>query len=365
MENLPEFSVSDFVALTNQTLEYAYPMVLVTGEVESFKVNQSKYVFFNIKDGGASVGCFMMVFALRVPIEDGMRVTLRARPKLTKFGKFSLTVDSIRPVGEGAIKKSFELLRAKLEQEGIFAPERKRLLPKIPRRVGVVASVQSAGYADFVKIIGERWAGLTLVVHHATVQGEGAPAAIMAALDRLNQIDNPLDVIVLLRGGGSADDLAAFNDEPLVRAIAASRTPTMMAVGHEVDVTLCDMAADVRASTPSNAAQILTPDAREVSRRVEDLIYQIKPFMMQNVAQLEIEVNRLLESARQALSAQVESRENRVQEYRRLLASYDPANILRRGYAIVRGVTNVGESINVETKDAIVTAKVIGYERKK
>ena len=120
----PQFSVSDFIALTNQTLEYAYPSVDIEGEVSSFKVNQGKFVFFDLKDAGASVGCFMMLFQLRVPIEDGMKVVVTASPKLTQWGKFSLTVRAIRPSGEGSLKKSFELLKAKLDKEGLFAPER-------------------------------------------------------------------------------------------------------------------------------------------------------------------------------------------------------------------------------------------------
>ena len=152
-----QFSVSDFVALTNQTLEYAYPSVQIEGEVASFKVNQGKFIFFDLKDAGASVGCFMMLWQLRQPIEDGMKVIVTASPKLTQWGKFSLTIRAIRPSGEGDIKKSYELLKAKLDKEGLFAPERKRPLPRIPKRVAVISSVQAAGYADFIKILNARW----------------------------------------------------------------------------------------------------------------------------------------------------------------------------------------------------------------
>src|SRR5665648_273171 len=151
----PLFSVSDFIALTNQTLEYAYQSVQIEGEVSSFKVNQGKFVFFDIKDDGGSVGCFMTVWQMRVPIEDGMKIIISASPKLTNWGKFSLTVKSIRPVGEGALKKSFELLKAKLDTEGLFALERKRVLPTVPRHIAVISSMQSAGYADFIKILND------------------------------------------------------------------------------------------------------------------------------------------------------------------------------------------------------------------
>jgi len=141
----PRLSVSDFIAITNQTLEYAYPIVEIEGEVASFKINQGKFVFFDIKDAGASVGCFMMLFQLRLPVEDGMKVIVTASPKLTQWGKFSLTVKAIRPSGEGSIKKSFELLKAKLDQEGLFAIERKRPLPSIPKHIAVISSAQAAG----------------------------------------------------------------------------------------------------------------------------------------------------------------------------------------------------------------------------
>ncbi|HET8883963.1 MAG TPA: exodeoxyribonuclease VII large subunit, partial [Candidatus Saccharimonadales bacterium] len=172
---VPQLSVSDFIALTNQTLEYAYPSIEVEGEVASFKVNQGKYVFFDIKDAGGSVGCFMTVWQLRVPIEDGMKVVVTATPKLTQWGKFSLTVRAIRPSGEGSLKKSFELLRAKLDKEGLFAAERKRVLPGLPQHIAVISSAQAAGYADFIKIIGDRWGGLQIDVASVQVQGASAP----------------------------------------------------------------------------------------------------------------------------------------------------------------------------------------------
>ncbi len=174
----PKLTVSDFIAVTNQTLEYAYPLVEIEGEVASFKVNQGKFVFFDLKDAGGSVGCFMMLFSLRVPIEDGMKVIVTATPKLTQWGKFSLTVKSIRPSGEGSLKKSFELLLAKLDKEGLFAPERKRPLPALPRYIAVISSPQAAGYADFIKIIGDRWGGLRIDVAAVTVQAPTLPTKL-------------------------------------------------------------------------------------------------------------------------------------------------------------------------------------------
>ena len=242
------------------------------GEVASFKVNQGKWVFFDIKDASGSVGCFMSLFQLRVPIEDGMKVVIRATPKLTAWGKFSVTVQSIRPSGEGSLKKSFELLKAKLDKEGLFSPDRKRQLPEIPEHVAVISSTSAAGYADFMKILDDRWGGLKVDVAHVQVQGESAPEQMIRAITYFNQCEILPEVLVIIRGGGSADDLSAFNDEPLVRAIAASRIPTLVGVGHEVDVSLADMVADVRAATPSNAAQLLVPDRHEFSGMLRQLV---------------------------------------------------------------------------------------------
>ena len=250
---IPRFGVSGFVELINQVLEFSCSAVEIEGEVASFKVNQGKWVFFDLKDEEASVGCFMPVYQLRTPIEDGMKLVVRAQPKVTKWGKFSVTVQSYRPLGEGSLRKSFQLLHAKLEKEGIFATERKRSLPQIPARIGVISSTQAAGYADFIKIVNESWGGLQIDVAHVQVQGEAAADQIVAAINRFNESQTPPEVLVIIRGGGSADDLNTFNDELLVRAIAASRVPILVGIGHEVDMTLADLAADVRASTPSNA----------------------------------------------------------------------------------------------------------------
>src|SRR5476651_1057611 len=203
MENV-RLSVSDFIAVTNQTLEYAYPSVEVEGEVASFKVNQGKFVFFDIKDAGGSISCFMTVWQMRVPIEDGMKVIVTAVPKLTQWGKFSLTVKSVRPSGEGAIKKSFEILKQKLESEGLFSPERKRPLPISPRHVAVVSSTQAAGYADFIKIVDDRWGGVKIDVANVQIQGATSADQIIRAIDYFNQQEGLPEVLVIVRGGGSA-----------------------------------------------------------------------------------------------------------------------------------------------------------------
>ena len=351
-------SVSDFIAVTNQTLEYAYPLVEIEGEVASFKVNQGKFVFFDIKDSGGSLGCFMTVWQLRTPIEDGMKVIVTATPKLTQWGKFSLTVKAVRPSGEGALKKSFEILKAKLDKEGLFALERKRQLPTIPSHIGVISSTQAAGYADFIKILDDRWGGLEVEVAHVQVQGASAPDQIIRALNYFNSREDMPEVLVIIRGGGSADDLSAFNDEQLVRAIAASRIPTLVGVGHEVDESLADMAADVRAATPSNAAQILVPDKNELIRAVKYQVRSLLPRVDSAIAQQSIKIKSLLAEALEVISDKADDSLNQLTAMRRILAELDPATVLARGYALLRGAPVIGGMIEVETNKTIIKAEV-------
>lgn len=360
MENTktPRLSVSDFIALANQTLEYAYPSIAVEGEVASFKVNQGKYVFFDLKDEGGSIGCFMTVWQLRQPIEDGMKVVVVAVPKLTKWGKFSLTIQAIRPSGEGSLKRSFDLLKEKLEKEGLFAEERKRHLPVTPEHIAVISSTAAAGYADFIKILDDRWGGLRIDVAHVQVQGDSAPEQMVRALRYFNAKDVLPEVIAIIRGGGSSDDLSAFNDERLVREIAASRIPTIVGVGHETDTSLADLAADVRAATPSNAAQMLVPDKKE---RIYLMMQQLQDKLSHLQKKADNESGRLHERLTDSLMIvyrRIEAVEMQLGGKRRLISELDPNRILERGYAIIRGEVTVGATIEIETKQSIAITEV-------
>ncbi|RYX78389.1 exodeoxyribonuclease VII large subunit [bacterium] len=354
----PKLSVSEYIALTNQTLEFAYPTVEIEGEVASFKVNQGKYVFFDIKDAGASVGCFMMVYALRVPIEDGMKVIISASPKLTQWGKFSLTVRAIRPSGEGSLKKSFELLKTKLENEGLFALDRKRPLPVSPRHIGVISSVQAAGYADFVKILNDRWGGVTVDVAHVQVQGTGAPDQMIKAIKYFNEREVLPEVLVIIRGGGSADDLSAFNDEQLVREIAASRIPTLVGVGHEIDQSLSDFASDRSAATPSNAAQIVVPDKHEVIRSAQATVRGLLPRMDRIIDDQRSDVRQRLRLCLDRIDEHVRTEMTEIDQIHTLLAQMNPQRVLERGYALLRGEARIGEYIQIETNQSLIKAEV-------
>lgn len=362
--NRLRLSVGEFIALANQTLEYAFPLVEIEGEVGSFKLNQGKYIFFDLKDVEGSIGCFMMAWQLRIAIEDGMKVIITATPKLTAWGRFSLTVKAIRPSGEGSLKKSFELLKIRLDKEGLFAPERKRMLPYPPVHIGVISSEQAAGYGDFVKILNDRWGGMKIELAHVQVQGAGAADQIIRALKYFNEQENLPEVLVLVRGGGSADDLSVFNDELLVREIAASRVPILTGIGHEVDETLADLAADVRAATPSNAAQLLVPDRQDVFRRLQQNITGIFPRLDYAIDDARATTKRSLTHMLIKTQHVWETDSAKLDALSRILAQLNPITVLAKGYAIVRGDVAVGSVIEVENKDSLVWAEVRNVKQK-
>lgn len=359
MENNPlQLSVSEFVELTNQTLEYAYPTVSVVGEVTEFRISQGKWVSFKLKDAGAVVGCFLTVYQLRMPVEDGMKLLVVANPRLNNKGFFSLNVRAMKPVGEGSIKKGFELLKAKLEAEGLFAPERKRRLPRVPQHVAVISSTESAGYADFCKIINERWGGMSVEVAHTQVQGVPAPDQIIRAIRYFNSLEVLPEVLVIVRGGGSAEDLMTFNDEPLVRAIAESRIPTLVGVGHEVDTSLADMVADVRAATPTNAAEILVPDRNEIIRAAHQQAASLGNQLTQAIDEYSARTREQLGAAFRRIQQKLDEHFERLAILRLATAQLNPENILKRGYALLRGDVKMGATVEIETLHEIAEAEV-------
>ncbi len=364
-----ELSVSDFVALHNQILEYALPSVSVVGELANFRVSKNRWVYFDLKDETASVRFFGTVYQMSGPLEDGMMLKVRGNPRLHPQFGFSITVLSMQPAGEGSIRKAFDLLQAKLTKEGLFESERKRALPYPPERIGIITSSESAAYADFLKIISARWSGLDIILADVQVQGEAAPGQIVQAIADLNALASPPEVLVITRGGGSADDLWAFNTEQVTRAVAASRIPTLVAIGHEVNVSLAELAADSRASTPSNAAEFLTPDKREVRARLTAAGTQLTQSLASSLKtsrraitdygrELQREVAQALARWQQGLRLQ-----------RQTLELLNPAAVLQRGYAIVRQTNGgktvrskhelvEGQSLTIQLHDGTVQAEV-------
>ena len=358
---------AEFVALVNQTLDYAYPHVTITGELANFRVSKGKWVYFDLKDDEATVHFFGTVYMLPGPLEDGMLLAVQGNPRLHPQYGFSVNVLRMRPVGEGSIKKAAALLEKKLAAEGLFDPARKRALPYPPRRVGLVTSGESAAYRDFVKVLAARWGGLDITLVDVQVQGEVAPAQITAAIAQLNMLADAPDVLVVTRGGGSAEDLAAFSTEQVTRAVAGSRIPTVVAIGHEVDVSLAELAADQRASTPSNAAELLVPDRRQALAGLSQLREQLGRAAGQTVKDARSTVQHALKLAQQTAEHSLQTSKQRLTLQRQLLAAFDPQAALQRGYALVRrgqklirsgAELQVGGDLAVQLADASVTAAV-------
>ena len=260
--------------LVRGLLEDALPLVWIEGELSNVARPASGHLYFTLKDSGAQVRCAMFrpkSAALRFRPVDGMQVLLRARVGLYEpRGEFQLVAESMEPAGEGALQRAFEQLKAKLAAEGLFDAARKRSLPRYARRIGVITSATGAAIRDVLSVLSRRWPLADVEVLPVPVQGREAPPAIVAMLKKASASAR-YDVLLVTRGGGSLEDLWAFNDEAVARAIHASTIPVVSAVGHEVDFSIADFVADLRAPTPSAAAELLVPDAQTTLRHLRQL----------------------------------------------------------------------------------------------
>ena len=277
----PVYSVTRLTREIRQVLEGALGTVVVEGEVSNFKAAASGHWYFNLKDEGAQIRCIMFRQAaqgVRFQVEDGLLVRLRGRVTVYEArGEYQIQALVLEPQGVGALQLAFEQLKARLEAEGLFDPARKRPLPFLPRRIGIVTSPQGAAIRDMLTVLERRFPGLPVLIYPARVQGAGAAAEIaegIAALGRL-AAEQAIDVLIVGRGGGSAEDQWAFNEEPVARAIHASRIPVISAVGHEVDFTIADFVADVRAATPSAAAELAVPNRADLQAMAGTLRTQL------------------------------------------------------------------------------------------
>lgn len=362
--------------------------VWVEGEVSNFRQSAAGHAYFTLKDEQASIPCVAWWSDLRTwPYrpQDGEAVLAHGRVAVYEpAGRYQLYVDWMERAGLGALYMEFLALKARLEAEGLFAPERKRPLPPFPRVIGVVTSPQAAAYQDVLRVLRQRFPAVEVLLAPTLVQGDEAPAQIVRALQALNALDE-VDVILIVRGGGSLEELWAFNDEAVVRAIAASRHPVVTGIGHETDFTLADFAADLRAPTPSAAAATVVPDGSDLRTQVDSCERRLQHQMEARLSGSQSELQalqrtlearspvRLLAQARQ----QVDEQErllclrvrHRLDLLRRDLAALDarlqgadPNAILARGYALVlkaedgslvRGVHQVvpGDPLRVRVSD--------------
>ena len=330
--------VSEFVSLVNDVLRETLgggEAFVVEGEVSGYRVSQGQWVSFDLKDATALVNVFLPIWQLNAPIADGMTVRVTGLPRVyPKYGKFSLSAERIEIVGEGALQKALFALQKRLEIEGLFDATRKRTLPRFPKRIALIASRESAAYGDFIRIINERWGGLTIDSYQVLVQGDRAAGEIMRAIERVNSSD--VDAIVITRGGGSFEELMAFNDERVVRAIHGSKIPTLVAIGHERDITLAELAADVRGSTPTDCARRLVPDRKDILFELASMTDRMERALRTEIEQKRIILTRDLGGS---VTRWISRLRDRLESAERLLMSLDPERVLFRGYAIVSSGT--------------------------
>ena len=265
------WAVRDLITAVRTTLEREYTDVWVEGEVSNYRPADSGHLYFTLKDGDSQLRAVMFKSSarlLRFRPENGLQVIARGRVTVYEArGELQLLAEYLEPKGAGALQVAFEQLKAKLQAEGLFDQGRKRPIPALPRRIGVVTSPRGAAIQDILNILRRRHESVNILIYPAQVQGEAAPAEIAAGIEHFSRAKD-VDVIIVARGGGSVEDLAAFNDERLARAIAASRLPVISAVGHETDFTIADFVADLRAPTPSAAAELVIQSKHDLQESV-------------------------------------------------------------------------------------------------
>ncbi len=266
-------SIGELTGQIKQTLEGRFSRVWVTGEISNFSRPQSGHCYFTLKDDSAQIRAVMWrtaAKAARFELHDGLEVICQGYLDVyAPRGSYQLVIQKVEPKGLGSLERALRLLREKLAAEGLFSPARKRPLPRFPRRIAFVTSPTGAAVRDFLEVLRRRWRDVHVLIVPVRVQGDGAAAEIAAGIELVNRLADGVDVLVVGRGGGSLEDLWAFNEEIVVRAIHASRIPVVSAVGHEIDVTLSDLVADVRALTPSEAAERVAPAMEEMRELLE------------------------------------------------------------------------------------------------
>lgn len=368
----------------------------VTGEISGYKRHYSGHRYFSLKDETARVQCVMFrqnAMGLDFEPADGMRVTVRASASIfARDGAFQLYINSMRQSGQGDLFARFEKLKQKLQAEGLFDPARKRDVPAMPRVIGVATSETGAALRDIIHVARRRNPNVGIIVAPCAVQGEGAAAEIVRAIERLNA-NGESDVLLVGRGGGSIEDLWAFNEEIVARAIAASRIPVISCVGHEIDFTISDFVADLRAPTPSAAAEMAVPVASQLRESLDGMLGRLAGALRkgQEIRYVRLEhlcasdalseprqvileargtaLGQLAERSHAAVTDLLRRSANRMEKLDASLRALNPSAVLDRGYALVRGRDGLierasgavaGERINILFSDGTIDADVAG-----
>ena len=356
------YTVAEITHQIRSVIESNFPTLWIVGEVSGYTLHSSGHQYFTLKDAHSQLSCVLWRGRgnnIPVRIRDGLKVTIQGRLTVyEKGGRYQFDVYILQLAGIGELAIAYEQLKKKLTDEGLFDVEKKRPIPIYPRRIGIVTSPTGAAIRDIVTVARRRWHGIDLILRPTQVQGDGAAEDIANSIKEFNQWGQ-IDVMIVGRGGGSLEDLWAFNEEPVVRAVADSKIPIVSAVGHEVDITLCELAADLRAPTPSAAAELVIKDSRELSSQLQQFDERtsiaLAAIFDRNRTRLKALANHwalqrpveLVRNQNQRLD-EIEQRfrlgitrfitDRKEQHYRLEIALkvLDPSGVLRRGYSITR-----------------------------
>ncbi len=383
------YSVSDATTLIKSVLEMNIPPIWVEGELSSWKRATSGHLYFNLKDSSSLLPTVMWkqsALSLLFKPEDGMKV--RALGKITvyeKSGKYQMIASQLQPLGIGDLYQEFERLKKRLSEEGLFDEDRKKEIPRYPFRIGVVTSAKGAVIADIINVLNRRAPHVKVILESARVQGEGAAEEIVSAIEKFNS-SGEVDLLIVGRGGGSIEDLWAFNEEAVARAIAASELPIISAVGHETDFSISDFVADLRAPTPSAAAELATPRYDDLLENISSLERTISNLISDQLRDFERildeydtvysweQFNKMLTEEENKISSLIEVMklnedhllnifELKANSMRKMLDSLNPLSVLERGYSIVsleRNDTIIRNANQISENDAIKVKLHVG-----
>src|SRR6058998_1911090 len=329
------FTVSELTRNIRGTLETKFGAVWVQGEISNYKLHPSGHQYFTLKDQRAQISCVIWrdtMAPLRKPLADGAQVQVYGTVTVFEArGQYQLNVQILQPRGVGLLQAKFEALKRKLEAEGLFAPERKRALQKFPRRIGIVTSPSGAAIRDMLNVLRRRAPWLQILINPVRVQGTGAAQEIAVAIRELTLPSDrfaPLDLIVVTRGGGSIEDLWEFNEEIVARAIFHSPVPIVSAVGHEIDFTISDFVADLRAATPSAAAELIVPDIVDLQRRIDGCTRALSRQLLNRVRDAQQRLDHARETLQRCLAHKIDSYKRNLAHITRALQARSPGREL-------------------------------------
>ncbi|MFR9191621.1 MAG: exodeoxyribonuclease VII large subunit [Anaerovoracaceae bacterium] len=315
--------------------------ISVTGEISNLKFHSSGHVYFSMIDQSSKVNCFLPASCFRnlaYTLGDGLNVTVRGYINVyKKGGAYTLFIRELEVAGEGDLSTAFELLKKKLQEEGLFDPSFKKKIPAFPKKIGILTSKTGAAVRDMVKIIQSRTKAVDVIIFPVPVQGTGAAAQMADMLDHVNENFYDIDTLIIGRGGGSAEDLWPFNEEILARAIFRSRIPVISAVGHEIDFSISDFVADLRAETPTAAAEKAVPDDSQIIRSLDTYRSQLNSALKNKVMYHQMSLKSCIQDMRSVLIRRIDRAEHEIKQNLITLEENNPSNILSKGYTFMEG----------------------------